>query len=55
MKLHLVAVVLLHASKWKDGETDITRLVVIFRFANLPLEGQILLLLLTVHNVALCV
>lgn len=56
MKLHLVGVVLFHASKWKDGETDMTRLVVVFHFANLPLEGKILLLLLplllTVHTVA---
>jgi hypothetical protein len=52
MKLHLVGVVLFHASKCKVGETDVTRLVAVFHFANLPLEGQILLLLLTVHTVA---
>ena len=54
MKLHLVGVVLFHANKWKDAETDMTRLAVVFHFVNLPLEGKILLLLLLliVHTVA---
>jgi hypothetical protein len=52
MKILLAGVVLFHASKWKDGETDMTRLVVVFHLANLSLEGQILLLLLTLYTVA---
>ena len=52
MKICLVGVVLFHATKWTDGETDMTGLLVVFHFANFPHEGQLLLLLLIVHTVA---